>query len=44
MMGDVLEKLLENLEVAKHYLMLGVGALVVIAVAYWCWKKRKKRS
>ena len=41
-MGDVLEKLLENLEVAKHYLMLGVGALVVIAVAYWCWKKRRK--
>ncbi|MEI7494045.1 MAG: DedA family protein [Alphaproteobacteria bacterium] len=41
-MGDVLEKLLKNLETVKHYLMLGVGALVVIAAAYWYWKKRKR--
>jgi LPXTG-motif cell wall-anchored protein len=44
MMGEVLEKLLKNLEVVKHYLMLGVGVVAIIAVAYWYWKKRKKRS
>ena len=43
-MGDVLEKLLKNLEIVKHYCMLGLGVAAIIAVVYWCWKKFKKHS
>ncbi len=42
MMGDVLEKVLKNIETAKYYLTLGVGAAAIIAIAYFIWKKRKK--
>ena len=44
MMGDVLEKVLKNIETAKHYLTLGVGAAAIIAIAYFIWKKRKNSS
>ena len=41
MMGDVLEKLLKNLETAKHYFMIAVTVAAVIAIGYYFWKKRK---
>jgi membrane protein DedA with SNARE-associated domain len=44
MMGDVLEKVLKNIETAKHYLTLGVVAAAIIAIAYFIWKKRKNSS
>ena len=43
MMGDVLEKLLKNLEIVKHYLMLGLGIAAMVAAAFWMWKRYKKR-
>lgn len=44
MMGDVLEKVLKNIETAKHYLTLGVGAVAIIAIAYFIWKKRRNSN
>lgn len=41
-MGDVLEKLLKNLEIVKHYVMIGVGVVAILAVVYWWWKRRKR--
>ncbi|MEI6628393.1 MAG: DedA family protein [Alphaproteobacteria bacterium] len=42
MMGDVLEKVLKNIETVKYYLTLGVCAAAILAIAYFIWKKRKK--
>lgn len=42
-MGDVLESLLKNIEKAEHYFKLGLGAAAVLMVAYWLWKRYKKR-
>lgn len=41
-MGDMLEKVLHNLEVAKNYFMIGVGIAVVLVTAYWWWKRNKR--
>ncbi len=42
MMGDVLEKLLKNLEIVKHYVMIGLGVAALAAAVFWIWKKYKK--
>jgi len=41
MMGDILEAGLKNLETFKHYLMIGLGVLGLVALTYFIWKKRK---
>lgn len=41
MMGDILEKLLQNLETAKHYFMMAVVVAAIVAIAYYFLKKRK---
>ena len=42
MMGDVLEKLLKNLEIVKHYMFIGAAIAIIIAAIYFIWKKLKK--
>jgi membrane protein DedA with SNARE-associated domain len=44
MMGDVLERLLKNLEIVKHYVMIGLAIAVSIAAIYWIWKRYKKNT
>ncbi len=43
MMGDVLDKALKNLEIVKHYVILGLGVAATVAIIYWCWKRHKKK-
>ena len=41
-MGDVLESLLKNIETAKNYFFIALGVAVVLATAYWWWKRSKR--
>lgn len=42
MMGDVLEKLLKNLEIVKQYIMIGIGIVAFATAVFWIWKSNKK--
>jgi membrane protein DedA with SNARE-associated domain len=42
MMGDVLEKLLKNLEIVKHYMFISAAIAIIIAAICFIWKKYKK--
>ncbi len=44
MMGDMLEKVLKNLEIFKQYLTIGLGIAALIAVTFLLWKLYKKRT
>lgn len=44
MMGDMLEKVLKNLETVKHYLTLGLVVAALIVATFFIWKRYKNRT
>lgn len=44
MLGDVLEKILKNLEIVKYYLILGISLATLGLVLYFIWKRYKNQK
>jgi len=44
MLGDVLEKVLKNIETFKNYLFLAVAIAVVLLIVYYAFKKLKNKK